>query len=40
MKIALEKSQEEIKRYADKNRKKVVEYKVKNRVLLDIKDLI
>jgi len=39
-KAALRKSQKEMKRYMDRNRKKVVEYKVENRVLLSTKDLI
>jgi len=38
-KAALKKLQEEIKKHVDKNRKKVVEYKVRDRVLLSIKDL-
>ena len=40
VKVVLKKSQENIKKYADKNRKKIVEYKVRNRVLLSTKDLI
>ena len=39
-KVALKKSQEEMKRYTDKNRKDVVEYKVGDRVLLSIKKLM
>ena len=39
-KVALKKSQEEMKRYADKNRKDAVEYKVEDRVLLSIKKLM
>ena len=38
-KAVLKKSQKEIKKYADRNRKEVVEYKVGNRVLLSTKDL-
>ena len=40
VKVALRKSQEEMKKYVDKNRKEVVEYKVGDRVLLSTKDLI
>jgi len=36
----LRKFQEEIKKYADRNRKEVVEYKLGDRVLSRIKDLI
>ena len=39
VKVALRKSQEEMKKYVDKNRKEVVEYKVGDRVLLSTKDL-
>jgi len=39
-KVVLKKSQEEIKKYADRNRKKVVEYKVGDRVLLSTKELM
>jgi len=39
-KVALKKSQKEMKKYTDRNKKKAVEYKVKNRVLLSIKDLM
>ena len=35
----LKKSQEKIKKYIDKNRKKAVEYKVRDRILLSTKDL-
>jgi len=38
-KAVLKKSQKEIKKYADKNRKEVVEYKVGDRVLLSTKNL-
>jgi len=38
-KAVLKKSQKEIKKYADRNRKEVVEYKVGDRVLLSTKDL-
>ena len=34
------KSQKEMKKYMDKNKKEVVEYKVEDRVLLSTKDLI
>ena len=34
------KSQKEMKKYMDKNKKEVVEYKVEYRVLLSTKDLI
>jgi len=39
-KVALKKLQEEMKKYADKNGKGVVEYKVEDRMLLSIKDLM
>jgi len=39
-KAALKKSQEEMKKYRDRNRKEVVEYKVGDKVLLSKKDLI
>ena len=39
-KVVLKKLQEEIKRYTNRNRKKVVEYKVGDRVLLSTKDLV
>ena len=39
-KTALRKLQEKIKKYADRNRKEVVEYKVGDRVLLSMKDLM
>ena len=38
-KIVLVKLQEEMKKYADKNRKEAVEYKVGDKVLLSTKDL-
>jgi len=38
-KVALKKSQEEMKKYTDRNRKEAVEYKVGDRVLLSTKDL-
>ena len=37
-KAALVKSQEEMKRYADRNRKEVEEYKVRDKVLISMKD--
>ena len=40
VKIILRKLQEKIKRYIDRNGKKVVEYKMGDRVLLSIKDLM
>jgi len=40
MKVVLKKSQKEIKKYTDRNRKKVVEYKVGDRVLLSTKELM
>ena len=39
-KVALKKSQKEMKKYTDRNKKEAVEYKVKNRVLLSMKDLM
>ena len=39
-KAVLKKLQEEIKKHVDKNKKEVVEYKVRDRVLLSMKDLI
>jgi len=39
-KAALKKSQEKIKKYTNKNRKEVVEYKLEDRVLLSMKDLM
>lgn len=39
-KVALKKLQEKMKKYADKNRKKIVEYKVWNKVLLRTKKLV
>jgi len=39
-KAVLKKSQEEMKRYSDRNRKKTVEYKVEDRMLLSMKNLI
>jgi len=32
--------QKEIKKYMDKNRKEIVEYKVRNRVLISMKDFL
>ena len=40
VKTALKILQEEIKKYIDRNRKKVVKYKVGDRVLLSMKDLV
>jgi len=40
MKAVLKKLQKEIKKYTNRNRKKVIEYKVGDRVLLSIKDLV
>ena len=40
VKAVLKKLQEEIKKYTDRNRKKVIEYKVGDRVLLSMKDLV
>jgi len=40
VKAVLKKLQEEIKKYVDRNKKKAVEYKVEDRVLLSIKNLI
>jgi len=39
-KAALRKSQKKMKKYADKNRKEVVDYKVGDKVLLSTKDLM
>ena len=39
-KVVLKKSQEEIKKYADRNRKETIEYKVGDKVLLSTKDLM
>ena len=39
-KAVLRKSQEEMERYSDRNRKETVEYKVRDRMLLSVKDLI
>ena len=39
-KIALKQSQEEMKRYVSRNRKKTVKYKVKDRLLLSMKDFV
>ena len=39
-KPAFKKLQEKIKKYADTNRKEVVEYKVRDKVLLSTKDLM
>ena len=36
----LKKLQEEMKKYIDRNKKKVIEYKVRDRVLLSMKDLV
>jgi len=38
-KVALQKAQEDIKRYADREREEVEEYRVSNLVLLSTKDL-
>jgi len=40
VKVALTKLQEEMKKYVDRNRKEVVEYKVEDGVLLSMKDLM
>jgi len=40
VKVALVKSQEEMKRYADKNRKEVEKYKVGDKVLISMKDFL
>ena len=40
VKVVLKRSQKEMKRYTDRNRKMVVEYKVKDRVLLSTKNLV
>ena len=39
-KAVLEKSQEKMKRYADENRKEIVEHKIEDKVLLSTKDLM
>ena len=39
-KAVLRKSQEKMKKYIDRNRKKVIEYKVRDRVLLSTKNLM
>jgi len=39
MKAVLKKSQNEMKKYIDRNRKEAVEYKVEDRMLLSTKDL-
>ena len=39
-KVVLKKSQEEIKKYTDRNRKETIEYKVGDKVLLSTKDLM
>ena len=39
-KIALKQSQEEMKRYVSRNRKKIVKYKVKDRLSLSMKDFV
>ena len=39
-KAVLRKLQEEMKRYSDRNRKETVEYKVRDRMLLSMKNLI
>ncbi len=38
-KMMLVELQEKMKKYADRNRKEMVEYKVRNKVLLSTKDL-
>ena len=38
--VALKKTQEDIKRYADRERKEMEEWKKENRVLLSTKDLV
>jgi len=40
VKAVLEKLQKEIKKYMNRNRKKAVEYKVEDKILLSTKDLI
>ena len=40
VKAVLKKLQKEMKKYVNRNRKKAVEYKVEDRVLLSTKDLI
>ena len=39
-KVVLKKSQEEIKKYTDRNEKEAIEYKVGDKVLLSTKDLM
>jgi len=39
-KATLKNMQEKMKKYIDRNRKKTVEYKVRDRVLLSMKDLV
>ena len=39
-KVALKQSQEEMKRYVSRNRKKTVKYKVKDRLSLNMKDFV
>ena len=39
-KAVLKKSQEKMKRYADENRKEIVEYKIEDKMLLSTKDLM
>ena len=39
-KVILKKLHKEIKKYVDKNKKKAVEYKVENRMLLSTKNLV
>ena len=39
-KVALKQSQEEMKRYVSRNRKKTVKYKVKDRLSLSMKDFV
>ena len=39
-KAVLRKSQEKMKKYIDRNRKKVIEYKVRDRMLLSTKNLM
>jgi len=39
VKAALKKSQEEMEKYVDRSRKKAVEYKVGDKILLSMKDL-
>jgi len=40
VKVVLKKLQKEMKKYADRNRKKVVEYKIGDRMLISTKDFI